>query len=76
MTKQKSWTYLLFGLYPMSLFALAHSRLSRFTQIIILSTLALSLLIVANLFQILNVMSILAILLFVLAPYVIGKQMK
>lgn len=74
MKKCNPWIYLLFGAYPISLFALANSKLSQMMQIIILSIIAFLLLITAEAFKQLNVVSLLAILLFIFIPYVIGKK--
>ena len=76
MKKRNPWIYLLFGAYPISLFALATSKLSQMMQIIILSIIASLLLIAAEAFRLLNVVSLLAILLFIFTPYVIGKKTK
>lgn len=76
MKKRSPWFYLLFGVYPISLFDLANSKWSQFMQMLILSLIVLLLLATANIFQVLNGVSLLVILLFVLAPYIIGKEMK
>lgn len=75
MKKRSLWLYFLFGVYPISLFDLANSKLSSYLQFTILGIVASLLLAAASLFQVLNIISALVILLFVFTPYVIGKQM-
>lgn len=73
MIKNKSWIYIMFGVYPLGLFNLGNSDLSILKQLLILITIISSIAILINIGGILSMKYLTFIMLVVLSPYIIGK---
>lgn len=76
MKKRNPLIYFLFGIYPISLFDLGNSKTGLLKQLLIIFFITSALLIAANLFKILNIISFIAILFFAITPYFIGKLFR
>ena len=73
MIKNKSWIYIMFGVYPLSLFNLGNSDLSILKQLLILIFIISIIAILINIGGILSMKYLILIMLVVLLPYIIGK---
>ena len=70
---KKSWLYVFFGLYPLSLFEMGRSERSNVEQFFVLTVIILILVGVGYWFDFLNIIKSILVVLFIIAPYVVGK---
>lgn len=70
---QKTWLYVFFGLYPLSIFEMARSEMSTIKHVFVLSMIILIFVGVGYRFEFLNIFTSVLVALFIIAPYVIGK---
>ncbi len=73
MFRKNPWLYVLFGIYPLSIFELGLSKISTIKQVLLLLIITSILISVGYYFNFLNIFKSLIVLLFVITPYVIGK---
>lgn len=73
MAKNKSWTYIIFGAYPLGLFNLANSDLNIIKQLLILISIILGIVMAVYIGGVLSIKYLIFIMLVVISPYVIGR---
>ncbi|NBI08303.1 hypothetical protein D3Z33_15730 [Senegalia massiliensis] len=73
MFRKNPWLYVLFGIYPLSIFELGLSNISTIKQVLLLIIITSILISVGYYFNFLNIFKSLIVVLFVITPYVIGK---
>lgn len=76
MIKNKSWIYIIFGVYPLGLFNLGNSNLSIIKQLLILIAIILGIGMAVYIGGVLSIKYSTFIVLVVLFPYFIGKLHK
>ncbi|GEM01490.1 hypothetical protein SAMN05421839_11172 [Halolactibacillus halophilus] len=70
---KKSWFYVFFGLYPLSFFEMGRSEMRNIKQFFILTVVIFILIGVGYWFNFLNINKSILVILFVIAPYIMGK---
>lgn len=73
MFRKNPWLYVLFGIYPLSIFELGLSKISTIKQVFLLIIITSILVSIGYYFNFLDTIKSLIVVLFVIASYVIGK---